>query len=338
MSSLPLNTAHGSLSPANFEVRRAGLWQHIAQSAKFADVRPASQLEVRPRPEMLSSGIAELDAITGGIPCGCITVICGAASSGKTSALLAALAKNTQNEGNCVLIDASDSFDPKSAVVAGVNFNRLLWVRCGGGLHLLSPPVDRRTLSIACDREPRAKSRERTTNDGSAHDARRMTRDEQLRAESQQPRAESREPRAVFELRLDQVLKTTDLILQSGGFGLVVLDLGGIPEKFVRRIPLASWFRFQRAVEHTKTALLVISEFSCAQTCAALVLEPQLSVAPSSVRSQHWSVPSSEPSLPTHAELFQQMHVEAELVRSRLERKPMQSVKTNFITQAVRAG
>jgi hypothetical protein len=93
-------------------------------------------------------------------------------------------------------------------------------------------------------------------------------------------------------------------------------------------------------VEHTKTALLVISEFSCAQTCAALVLELQLSVASclSSVKNQHWSVPSSEPSLPTYAELFQQMHVEAELVRSRLERKPMQSVKTSFITQAVRAG
>src|SRR6058998_3551765 len=49
MSSLPLNTASVPFSPANFEVRRAGLWQHIAKSAKFADVRPASQLEVRPR-------------------------------------------------------------------------------------------------------------------------------------------------------------------------------------------------------------------------------------------------------------------------------------------------
>jgi RecA DNA recombination protein len=339
MSSLPLNTASAPFSPANFEVRRAGLWQHIAKSAKFADVRPASQLGVWPRPEMLSSGVAELDAITGGIPCGCITVICGAASSGKTSALLAALAKNTQDEGNCVLIDASDSFDPKSAAVAGVNFNRLLWVRCDGA-HSSPSAAGRRSSRIANDGEPRAKSQKRTTNDGSAHDTRRMTCDEQPRAESQQPRANDRRPTTVSELRLDQVLKTTDLILQSGGFGLVVLDLGGIPEKFVRRIPLASWFRFQRAVEHTKTALLVISEFSCAQTCAALVLELQLSVVSSrlSAASGSCSRVCSERSLPTHAELFQKMHVEAELVRSRLERKPMQSVKTNFITQAVRAG
>src|SRR5207244_11704353 len=93
------------------------------------------------------------------------------------------------------------------------------------------------------------------------------------------PRAHSLQPTSASDIRLDKVLKTTDLILQGGVFGLVVLDLGGIPEKFVRRIPLASWFRFQRAVEHTKTALLVISEFSCAQTCAALVLKLQLSVA-----------------------------------------------------------
>ncbi len=152
MSSLPLNTASALLSPANFEVRRASLWRQIAKSAKFADVRPASQLGVRPKPEMLSSGIAELDAITGGIPCGCITVICGGASSGKTSALLMALAKNTQHEGNCVLIDASDSFDPQSAAVAGVNFSRLLWVRCGGDslLSAVGSFAQRAVLAWSC--------------------------------------------------------------------------------------------------------------------------------------------------------------------------------------------
>jgi recombination protein RecA len=322
MSSLPLHTAFAPLSPpGNFEARRASLWQHIAKSAKFADVHPASQFEVRPRPEMLASGIAELDAISGGIPCGCITVICGPASSGKTSALLAALARNTQDEGNCVLIDASDSFDPKSAAAAGVNFSRLLWVRCGGS-HSLSSAGAGQPLAIqgfANDREPRTESREL-----GAHDARRTTHDQQPRAKSQEPRAGA----SPFETRLEQVLKTTDLILQSGGFGLVVLDLAGIPEKFVRRIPLASWFRFQRAVEHTKTALLVISEFSCAQTCAALVLKLQKQLSAVSYQLS---------GKPTHAELLKAIHVEAELVRSRLERKPMQSVKASFTTQAVRA-
>ena len=41
----------------------------------------------------------------------------------------------------------------------------------------------------------------------------------------------------------------------------------------MRRIPLASWFRFQRAVEHTRSALLVVSETPCAQTCATLAVK-----------------------------------------------------------------
>jgi len=128
-------------------------------------------------------------------------------------------------------------------------------------------------------------------------------------------------------LKLEQVLKATDLILQSGGFGLVALDLAGIPEKFVRRIPLTSWFRFQRAVEHTKTALMVVSEFPCARTCAALAVKL------CNERSAFSHQPSGKPS---HAQVLEGTKIEAEIVRSRLERKPVQSVTAVFKT-AVRA-
>ena len=110
---------------------------------------------------------------------------------------------------------------------------------------------------------------------------------------------------------------------------MVALDLAGIPEKFVRRIPLASWFRFQRAVEHTKTALLVVSEFACAQTCAAVVLK--LGYEPPALSHQRSGKP-------THTQLLQGMRVEAELTRMRLERKPAGSVRTVFATKAIRAG
>ncbi len=36
-------------------------------------------------------------------------------------------------------------------------------------------------------------------------------------------------------------LEATDLLIQAGGFGLVVLDLGDTPPETARRIPLASW-------------------------------------------------------------------------------------------------
>ena len=74
---------------------------------------------------------------------------------------------------------------------------------------------------------------------------------------------------------LEQVLKVADLLLQGGGFGMVVLDLGDIPVESARRVPLTSWFRFRRAVEPTATVLLLIEQEPCAKTCASLVLRLQ---------------------------------------------------------------
>jgi len=343
MSSLPYSVADSLPLPAGFWDKKAVLLAHMARSERLVEVRPASQLAVRPRPEMLSSGVPEVDTLTGGIPRGGLTELWGAHSSGKTSVLLAAMAAATSREETCVLIDASDSFDPGSGQAAGVDFAKLLWVRCGA-FSELSPAVGRRlsaTRSFAADREPIE------SQPSKANDARRTTSDPP-RVKSQEPRApspsrsdDSEKVRTRNERRLEQVLKTTDLILQSGGFGLVALDLAGIPEKFVRRIPLASWFRFQRAVEHTKTALLVVSEVACAQTCAALVLKLQLPVASSQHPARNQAGPtlgSERLQLSRQAELLGPMRVEVELVRSRWERKPMQSVKRSFTTQAVRAG
>ena len=75
-----------------------------------------------------------------------------------------------------------------------------------------------------------------------------------------------------FSHALEQVLKVTDLLLQGGGFGMVVLDLGDIPAESARRIPLTSWFRFRRAVEPTATVLLLVEQEPCARTCASLLV------------------------------------------------------------------
>jgi recombination protein RecA len=72
--------------------------------------------------------------------------------------------------------------------------------------------------------------------------------------------------------RLEQALKTTDLLLHSGGWGVVVVDLGGISWVEARRIPIHTWFRFRRVVENSPTILLLLGEESCAKSCASLVL------------------------------------------------------------------
>src|SRR5271167_781563 len=135
MSSLPLVS---TAAPGRF-VAVAPAWstlvfKRLSAMSKLAGVTPASRLEVRPTPQMVSSGVREIDTLTGGLPRGCLTEICGPASSGRTSVLLAALAAATQRQEVCALVDISDAFNPRSAAAAGVNFEKMLWVRCGMGL------------------------------------------------------------------------------------------------------------------------------------------------------------------------------------------------------------
>jgi len=73
--------------------------------------------------------------------------------------------------------------------------------------------------------------------------------------------------------RPDKALKIADLIIQAGGFGLVALDLAGIAPAVARRIPLASWYRFRRAIENTPAAMLIIEREPTAKAAASLVIE-----------------------------------------------------------------
>lgn len=251
---------------------------------KLAGVIPASRLEVRPTPPMVSSGVPEIDALTGGLPRGCLSEICGPASSGRTSVLLAALAAATQRQEICALVDIGDAFNPRSAAAAGVNFEKLLWVRCGMGLQKANSPQ--------------------------------RHRDTEKNPQIAKP--------------VEQALRVTDLLLQSGGFGLVVIDLGDTPLKMARRIPLTSWFRFQRAVEPTATVLFVVSQVPCAQTCASLLLKV------SGKKLSALSCPLSAET-PAHAQLLNGLQIQGELLRSRLGRKPAGSVTAEFTTK-VRTG
>ena len=248
----------------------AALLKRLSAIPKLA-VTAASQLDVRPVAERVSCGIAAMDALTGGLPRGSLSEICGSASSGRTSVLLAALAAATQRQEACALVDATDAFDPLSATAAGVDFARLLWVRCG-----IKP---------------------------------------------QTPREHGKQK---FQDYLEQALRVTDLLLQSSGFGMVAIDLGDVPFRAARRIPLASWFRFQRAVENTPTVLFVIAGTPLAQTCASLLLE---------LRSSRKCSLSASKNSPSHTELLDEISVEGALLRSRLERKPAQPVTAEFLTK-----
>jgi recA bacterial DNA recombination protein len=302
---LPIETHD---APGASEAKSAALLKELARKSPQAGITAASHLEIRPSPEMASSGIQQIDALTGGLPRGCLTEVSGAESSGRTSLLLAALAAATRREEICALIDVSDAFDPHSAVATGLDLDRLLWVRCGA--HAQASAWSRRR---------------------------------------RQPASLQEWERRRMEDPVEQALRATDLLLQSSGFGMVGIDLAGVPPKMARRIPLTTWFRFRRAVENTPAILLVMGAEFYTQSCASLAVElsrqktsrqssvvsrqqavfsSQLSVVREeiSLRSNEECVPHGrEAENPSHAELFIGMESRAELLHTRTDRKPVQS-------------
>ena len=160
--------------------------------------------------ETVPTGIAPIDAQTGGFPRGSLTEIFGPPGSGRMSLLVAALAARTAASEMCALVDGGDGFDPDSAAAAGVRLSQLLWVRC-------------RTI--------------------------------------------------------DQALRSTDLLIHTGGLGLIAVDLCDLPPRLVRHVPLSVWFRFRRAVENTPTLLLLLEQESNAKACASLTLRVEAGAA-----------------------------------------------------------
>jgi hypothetical protein len=299
MSSLAFSASWGGAVVFAAKKEPALVLQRLAAFPKLAGVTAASRLEVRPTPEMVSCGIREIDELAGGLPRGCLSEICGPASSGRTSVLLSALAAATRRQEVCALVDTTDALDSVSAAAAGVELERLLWIRCGRGADLGPQTSDLRPQT-------------------SKSDARRLT-------------PNVRGPQSA--VRIEQALRVTDLLLQSGGFGLVAIDLGDVPDSAARRIPLASWFRFQRAVEPTATVLLVVAQAPCAQTCASLLIRLQSGGKASALSYQ---LSAQEKLGPAHAQLLDGLQVEGALLRSRIQRKAAQSATTAFATKAVR--
>src|SRR5262245_54802747 len=160
----------------------------------------AVRFREKPVPEVVSSAIPAVDSIIGAITRGAITELFGSRSSGRTTLAVSILAEATTRQEVCALVDCNDSLDPATASAAGVDLNRLLWIRCAANI--------------------------------------------------------------------EHAFKATELLLQGGGFGIVILDLGEVSPRHIRRIPSPFWFRFHHSIEATPTGLVVIDQEPQAQSCA----------------------------------------------------------------------
>lgn len=248
-----------------------------------------------------ATGIRNVDEVLqGGLPVGAITELVGPECSGRTSLALSFLAGMTQAGRVCAWIDVSDTLHPESAAGIGINLNRLLWVRCGithtgtpqpssqfflpemclipapikkglhGGGHGSHPRTEMRGISSAIS----SLFQSQANSPVPAVPKPKLRSETMAEKPCQSPEIKDRKTKFSEKpwSRLDQALRVTDLLLQNGGFGAIVLDMGSLAPDHVLRVPLANWFRYRVAAEQKQTSILLLMQHPCAKSSAGLTL------------------------------------------------------------------
>jgi hypothetical protein len=165
-------------------------------------------------------GTDALDRVlSGGLPRGQVSEVVGPSSSGRTSVAWAALAAATLRGESVALIDTFDRFDPPTAHACGIELSRLLWVR-GQALSKTTGAIDPAWLPGV-----------RAVNG----------------------------PGTFMERVIDRAIKALNLVVQSGVCTMVVIDFIDVPASALRRLPASTWFRIERAIEGSDTAVLIVS-------------------------------------------------------------------------------
>lgn len=201
-----------------------------------------------------------------------VQLCCGpGVSSGRTALLFSVMARLTRSNHFCALVDADDCFDPTSAEAAGVELDRVLWVRCGQN----------------------------------AAAARQLS-------------------------SLEQAFKAADILVQSGGFQLISVDVSNIEERRLRKVPLTTWFRFARVAERMQTALVFFTSYPAAQGCASLTLHVNIDETRWSGAGTTQFIRCSEGEQ-TPVQVLESAECKIEIGRMR---KPVRSVKPNFMATA----
>ncbi len=105
---------------------------------------------------------------------------------------------------------------------------------------------------------------------------------------------------------LEKAFKAADILLQNGGFGMIAVDLSGVDERLLRKVPKATWFRFSRVAEKTQTTLVFLASYPAAGNCSAWTLRMK------GMRAI-WSASVDAP----HTNLLSDVSFGAEITRSR---------------------
>ena len=94
-----------------------------------------------------------------------------------------------------------------------------------------------------------------------------------------------------IERAVDRALKALNLVLQSGGFALVAIDLADVPALALKRIPFTTWLRVQRTIEGSDTACVLIAPEPIARSASGLtvMLTGQATWEGNAQRNRRWT-------------------------------------------------
>jgi recombination protein RecA len=251
---------------------------------------------------VIPSGIETLDVmLKGGFPVGAVSEVTGPECSGRTSLAHSFVARVIESGKAAAWIDVSDTFDAASAAAAGIDLQRLLWVRCGvteisqlervrefslPDAYLIPLAPKKGLHGGGCGTHPRHEAK------GLSSAVKSLLQAELLSPRCAEPQHKARPAQVTYApvpqpvgspsrrrstfgpyQRIEQGLKSADLILQAGGFGAIVLDLGGIAPEFVSRVELATWHRYRVGAERTQSSIVLLTQYICAKSSAELLLQ-----------------------------------------------------------------
>ena len=187
---------------------------------------------------LVSSNVGALDVcLRGGLPRGALSEISGPRSSGRTTLLWQLMAAATRRGELVAVVDTCDRLDVSSVTAAGIDLDRLLWIRGQSMTGLF----DQASGQVG-----------RGLGDGG--------------------RRPGDSTHALLDRVVERAIKALNLVLQAGGFGVVALDLADVPHTVLRRIPFTTWLRVQRAIEGSETACVLVTPEPFARSAGGLTV------------------------------------------------------------------
>jgi len=199
---------------------------------------------------LLPMDVPLVDAcLRGGLPRGQLSEFSGPGSCGRMTLLLQLMSAATQRGEIVALIDTCDRLDVASAAAAGVDLDRLLWIRgSGSGIRGSGSGI-------------------RGSGSG-IRDSGFGIRGSGFETRDQRPGTGD----WGLGTGVDRALKALNLVLQAGGFSLVAIDLADVPPVRLRQIPFTTWPRVQRVIEGSDTACVLLTPEPLARSAGGLTL------------------------------------------------------------------